>query len=525
MTNAQIEVSPLQFPSIQFSPDIFNFPVLGPATAPAYPQHKLFWDPGQSDGMDIDFSRNLEDPFNTDSRTTLDPFISVHDQSFASQASMPSSFLNFPLDEPLEVSTTVSSSHKQTTLSPTKGSSRDKSSRTTSTAAGVNPSLLFSSPGRSSEPLNGSMASSQILNEDALQPYAYQIQEAMREKSTGGASVIGKKRKPVDDSPAVKAALESLREDDANRSPPKRNKPDLMTTQSSHRLPQSSHAPLKLRRGTSSPTKGSTENTRRTAVSLTIDASGRARTEARTIIDDPKSPLEDDSALPDSQSDGSDSESSSGNSILAITTSQAPSFNLPITKTRQPKIGRFATNPRSHSQKSSSTSVYTSSSYTDGMSGVFDEGASVGASRPRAVSQKSRSGSRKTSRPIISPDVFNSHADKDEVSEAETVMGSEDHKGTAQYELKKVLRGRAKETPAGLVNHRDPKNGKKPKNHLQPAYGSNAAPTASHNQHTFSSILPTTVTDPDLVSPNGRAHENVRCVCLVPTNDGQMINW
>ena len=525
MTNGQLEASPLEFPSIQFSPDMFTFPVLGPATAPAYPQHKLFWDPSQSDGMDIDFSRNLEDPFNTDSRSTLDPFVSVHDQSFASQASMPSSFLNFPLDGPLEVSASVSSTHKQTNVVPAKGPSRDKASRTTSSAAGVNPSLLFSSPGHLSEPLNGSMASTQILDEDALQPYAYQIQEAIREKAAGGGGTIRKKRKPVDDSPAVKAALEALREDDANRSPPKRNKSDLVATQSSNRQPQSTRIPLKLRRGTSSPTKGSKENTRRTAVSLTIDASGRARTEARTIIDDPKSSHHDDSALPDSQSDGSDSESSSGNSILAITTSQAPSFNIPTSKTRQPKIGRFATNPKSHSQKSSSISIYTSSSYTDGMSEVANEGSSVGASRTRSVNQKSRSGSGKMSRPLKSPDVFNSHADKDEVSEAETVMSSEGHKGTAQYELKKLLRDRAKETPTVPVNPRDPKNGNKPKNHLQSAYGSNAAPTASHNQHTFSSISPTTVTDPDLASPDNHAHESVRCVCLVASNDGQMINW
>ena len=525
ITNAQLEASPLQFPSIQFSPDMFNFPVLGPATAPTYPQHKLFWDPGQGDGMDIDFSRNLEDPFNTDSRSTLDPFVSVHDQSFVSEASMSSSFLNFPLGGPLEVSAPISSTQKQTNLVPARGSLRDQSSRTTSSAAGVNPSLLFSSPGHSLEPLNEPTASSRILDEDALQPYAYQLQEAMREKAAGGASTIRKKRKPVDDSPAVKAALEALREDEANQSPPKRNKPDPIATQSSHRLPQSGHIPLKLRRGTSSPTKSSRENTRRTAVSLTIDASGRARTEARTIIDGPKPSFNDEGVLLDSQSDDSDSETSSENSTLAITTSQAPSFNLPATKSRQPKIGRFTTNPRSHSQKSSFTSVFTSSSYTDGMSGVFDESASVGVSRPRTVRQKSRSGSRKMSRPLISPDVFNDHTDENEVGEAETIMGSEDHKGTAQYELKKLLRGRTNETPAGLVSHRDPKAGKKSKNNLRPAYGSNAAPTASYNPPTTSSISPTTATDSDLSNPDSRAHEDVRCVCLVPGSDGQMIKW
>ncbi|KAL9108004.1 MAG: hypothetical protein Q9187_008354, partial [Circinaria calcarea] len=522
--NAQLEASPLQFSGIQFSPDVFSFPLLGPATAPAYPQHKLFWDPGQSNGMDIDFSRNLEDPFNTDSCSTLDPFISVHDQSFATQISMPSSFLNFPLDGPLDISATGSSSHKQPKLVPAKEPTKDKCSRTTSTAPGVNPSLLFSSSSHLSETLNGSMASTRMLDEDALQPYAYQIQEAKREKAAGGVSTIRKKRKPVDDSPAVKAALEALREDDANRSPPKRNKPDPVDTQSSHRLPQSSRVPLKLRRGSSSPTKGSKENARRTAVSLTIDASGRARTEARTIIDDQKSSFENDRAPLDFQSDGSDSETSSGNSTLAITTSQAPSFDFTASKVRQPKMGRFATNPKSHSQKSSSTSVYTSSSYTDGLSGLFDKNGSVGASRTLSVNQQSRPGSRKISRPLVSPDVFGNHVDKDEMSDAETVMGSEDHKGTAQHELKKLLKNRAKDTSIGVVHHRDPKNGKTSKSHPQPAYGSNFAPTVSHNQHLFSSISPATVIDPDLANLDRGAHESIRCVCLVPSHDEQMIN-
>lgn len=42
--------SPTMFPTLQFSPDIFATSPWGPATAPIYPQQRLFWDPNM--GMD-----------------------------------------------------------------------------------------------------------------------------------------------------------------------------------------------------------------------------------------------------------------------------------------------------------------------------------------------------------------------------------------------------------------------------------------------------------------------------------------
>lgn len=55
--------TPLQFSNVQFSPENFGFLGSGPASAPVYPQSRLFWDSNTSQqGMDID-TANMPDPF------------------------------------------------------------------------------------------------------------------------------------------------------------------------------------------------------------------------------------------------------------------------------------------------------------------------------------------------------------------------------------------------------------------------------------------------------------------------------
>ena len=45
------ETSPHLFPTLQFSPDLFQYPMSGPMTAPIVPQHRLFWDSNDDTAM------------------------------------------------------------------------------------------------------------------------------------------------------------------------------------------------------------------------------------------------------------------------------------------------------------------------------------------------------------------------------------------------------------------------------------------------------------------------------------------
>ena len=218
-STVQVETSPQQFPDLQLSPDIFDFNVVGPATAPILPQHKLFWDSKDDGGMSIDFSEDLINPFDRPNRPALDPFVSAHHALAAPNGTTTSFSMGFPKDDLMQTSmTTVTASFNQENHVSTSGANDSKLfDNTRQLARGVDPSLLFSSPGRSLNSGDGSARSSTMVDQESLQPYAYQMQEARRELASGAITKPKKKRKPDVDSPAVKAALRSLREGEADQ--------------------------------------------------------------------------------------------------------------------------------------------------------------------------------------------------------------------------------------------------------------------------------------------------------------------
>ena len=218
-STVQVETSPQQFPDLQLSPDIFDFNVVGPATAPILPQHKLFWDSKDDGGMSIDFSEDLINPFDRPNRPALDPFVSAHHALAAPNGTITSFSMGFPKDDLMQTSmTTVTASFNQENHVSTSGANDSKLfDNTRQLARGVDPSLLFSSPGRSLNSGDGSAHSSTMVDQESLQPYAYQMQEARRELASGAITKPKKKRKPDVDSPAVKAALRSLREGEADQ--------------------------------------------------------------------------------------------------------------------------------------------------------------------------------------------------------------------------------------------------------------------------------------------------------------------
>ena len=170
-TNKQVEESPsAHFPNLQFSPDGLAFPLsTGPATAPVYPQHKLFWDTEQSmDTMNLDFP--MDDNF-TDLglglQKQLEPFVSEHDQTTGSHFP-PSLAFNGIGTSTVNVASLAAPKHSmalnQTNVSPSTAIMTQGSSRGNFTGTVVNPSLLFSSP------RGAPSSSSQTVQDDSLRP-------------------------------------------------------------------------------------------------------------------------------------------------------------------------------------------------------------------------------------------------------------------------------------------------------------------------------------------------------------------
>jgi hypothetical protein len=268
---------------------------------------------------------------------------------------------------------------------------------------GVDPSLLFSSPTKAVEMAQSSetdarVTDARVLHEDILQPYAYQVQEARREKAHSGVVKQKRRRKPSVDSPAVKAALEKLRESDERRPGMQRSVTDSVVQKSFLRS-QSNGRSSPIKQFAGSISRPPSRSAQRTSIALTIDANGRARTETRTI---PEETLLTASLMDvDNGSDG-ESSSSEGNASDAMVTSFARSFNNPF--------------PNSHKTHRSSLAGISHSHHTSHASSRSNQSGSLGLLAGHEVAS---------------------------TSETET---SEDGDGSAQHELRKMRRDQRRST-------------------------------------------------------------------------------
>ena len=527
--NQLVEESPQPFPNLQFSPDGFGFPTSGPATAPAYPQHKLFWDPEQNDDtMNLDFP--MDDNFASFGvHKNLDPFVTNHDGGgIQFPTSPPFSLLGTKGED--EVPFTSSHRVEATNRSASSASMRRKPSR----GNGVDPSLLFSSPGRSVE---GSCMprSEQTIQDDNLLPYAHQLRDAQMELEMQMSRKQKRKRGPDTDSPAVTAALQTLREDQVGI---KRDiADDIITSTSAHR-PASrtsrhlveeelvgNRKVLSKQRSKSRLQDPESEipQHKRTSVTLMIDANGRAKTQTKYLTGDKRQ--SGNPAEPDSDAE---SESTSCSSADDLVTSQTNSFAYPKPKSmqKQPKLGRFSHTSRSHSQKSSYASTLGSANIVRTVSENTARPSSSGLFAPLESSRRP---------PRVS---FNDLGRNEAESEAETVIDSEDDKGDAQSALKKVLQSRQRKDSKRPQNSRSNNLSFEQRNAYPPSgapshpyyLADSFTPTRSGYNQSYNNISPTTITDPDLATPSSArsnlSSDSIRCLCHANDDDGQlMIQW
>ncbi|KAL8729381.1 MAG: hypothetical protein Q9166_004774 [cf. Caloplaca sp. 2 TL-2023] len=528
---SQIETSP-GFPSLQFSPEVFSFPNSGPATAPVFPQHKLFWDPQPThDAMNIDFSAN--DPFalGIGIDKNLDPFVTS--QEPATPPRLPTASFH-----------ALEGSHDDLTIFPVSAKvPAKKFAKSRISTSVVNPSMLFSSPSQSSELPN--IPSSQADKDINLQPYAHQVQDAEREIEQVGPRKSKRRKAPEKDSPAVIAAMEVLRDEVDDRPAVRRSFTDsvLPPFDPSHIKAALSNRPLRKteRRSPSrgpprrrlSLRKGAPQAQKQTTLTLTIDSTGKARTEKKVVKSDGGPPS--DSRM-DIDSVTEEDESSTSSEENDIATSHHQSFGFARQKPKKAKLTRFALDSsRTHSQKSSYASTFASSSTASGVKSInpqkrvmsnlsahFDDPSIL----PLPLSDDRASSSTLVSDRLDGRDAHHSDGD--------TTVASDDGKGDAQSELKKMKQRRDQSKTSQYEGSRPTTSRAfeypNPANPIQTfPYAMNSTPAYAMNDPF--NISPTTITDPDLATPNSARDSQVsgnctRCVCRGTESDGDlMILW
>ena len=498
-----VEESPQQISTMQFSPEVFgSFPMAGAATAPVYPQQKLFWDPNQdSNGMNIDFGTTdtFADSFGMGTSKHLESFPSNNDPMVMSQIVSTS----FDVDNMMELTlpATASAAHLTNYLSSAGLITNGSRSKLPNTA--VDPSLLFSSPNQAPEHPNMDVPH-QVMHNENLQPYAHQIREAQRERESSETRKPKRRRGPQTESPAVKAALETLRGEEEDRSQGSLKasssaKPFHGRTDSNRvafEEPESSsfiaHRSTSVRKTQSLRSHISSQPQPKRTVTLSIGPDGRAKTETQVVAG-----ATSESTM-EVESDSGDTESLSSDGDALVATSQPSSFTYPAKKGPLPRLGRFGSGSNAHSQKSSYASTQTS---------MIDP----------ALTSTSISGPLGESRGTE--------------SEVETVMDSDNERGDAQSELKKIVRNRAQRRTSEQLNRSASRREILENRNMYAgnAYVTQQAPTPAEDM--FNNISPTTITDPDLATPSSARDSTIsgsstRCVCHSTEADGEfMILW
>ena len=525
-TSPHVEESPTQFPSLLFSPEGPGFQMSGPATAPVYPQSKLFWDPNQSEdainAMNLDFS--MDDTFNSFGlglQKPQDTFVSDHDHTTGIQFPTTLAFSVSGTSTGVNIANLSAPKHSmalnQTNVSPntaimTQGSSRGKFAGTV-----VNPSLLFSSPGRPPQ-------SSSQVQDDTLKPYAHQLADAEIEKEMRSGRPKRKRGAELD-SPAVKAATQALRGAEEESSIDSADGAVAASFGGPVR-PKSRHCRKNSAYRRSPPNgednrRNLADSGKRTSVTLSIDANGRAQTQT-TIVDDPTKPRP---SRMDIDSDSTDSESSSSRSSAGMAFSQPSSFAYPVGRQKKAKSGRSHGIQSSHSHQSSYASTLGSASA--GMN-TNTRGIQVNTNLRRPSQPQVRFEDTTT---------FVGGALGGDESEAETIVDTDEDKGNAASALKKVVRQRSSQklgkasssaSRQSFADHRLPYNSQG--GPLQPYYSQ--TPSRLGYSDPQPNISPTTITDPDMATPStgGRSALSsasiTRCVCNVTDGDGQlMVQW
>ncbi|KAH8699163.1 PHD finger domain protein [Talaromyces proteolyticus] len=518
-----IGASPHLFPNLENSPDLFRFSTINQSTSPFFPQQKLFLDQDANDfshlstdpfgGANNDFStainaashpQSLDVPPLPTIHGSLDLSEFSHDPSFGMGTTTPADAALFPA--PFSTSPRVL------------------------IAKADDPSLFLSSPARRFGPPQA-VSEPRTAPRPSRQPYHHQTEEAKREQQRRTSQVdsrppsgsfSGDEGKDDDFTPRAQGFRPSL-----NRS----HTTTAITSLSSHSRQQSqlsfasSHtsssgvkkvppkgrvSPVKTMRQPLPRSNSSCLPTRSQSLILKIDKDGRAKTEFQapgsnqfTGLTDPISEMDIDGSATESESDSA--EFSDYPAVQSTNNSFAFS-GLSLTK---PQLSRTGSISRPNSKSS-----YASSSLSGRRSPWAD-------SRPKRP-QSAIIPSEWTNTPRRFSIPSNANFTRNSASTDSTLPDPDEDSGDAQHALRQVLQGRGRNTVGRYAGGRMPVS--QSMNHL---------PSSPPGMGRFdigsgdSTTSPTTLTDPDLGTPNSDRRTNpgngTRCVCKSMENGGHLM--
>ncbi|KAF2437908.1 hypothetical protein P171DRAFT_477817 [Karstenula rhodostoma CBS 690.94] len=487
--------TPLGYPSLQFSPDMVQFPSTGPMSAPALPHSRLFWDQShEASRMDVDMPL-ASDPFGPtphkiEGNMNWQTFHTPADNQMNPQAFQPLQGLQ---SSPGLMSSFATSNAGDVSIS--------RPASFVSTSGGVDPSMLFSfsSPGPASS-FNMSMPMPNKPAENR-QPYETQLRESMREREVARKSKGQHSRTSTNSSNASFEARPGLQRSNTD-SGFRKSRPSSMESRSSgsavaYNIPRRS-SPLKRSSGGSLM---AIPEVRRPRTRLIIDETGRARTETVPADEEEedrqetrKTPLDLRAQYPGLWNDEDDSYSEEEVTPQAITLSRNASFNMP-----QRRTSKHARNDSGEISRSNSFKIPRPASRPSSV--VFDK-ASFDTVRPvRRVTDNSH---RRFSM-MDFPSPF------DDPQEGADRLSS-DSPGDALGALKKAVAGRQKQRSAHNTLHAH--NQRWAQASADIAHGQ---PVSFDPFSNAFSVSPANTSDTALTTPStdrsSLSNDTTRCVC------------
>jgi hypothetical protein len=525
-----MQASPQLFPALQFSPDLFQPQFPGPASAPAYPQQRLFWDPNSANANGNTVTPVYQDPFGVSQNDFMPPFIPSPAMShgFENTNIIPDTAYDLPPSQPLQATVSASPYFGDATFpAPFTASPRPPP------PVAEDPSLFLSSPARRFGPPPQSFNSTKPVTRVELQPYHHQIEESKREEEIERAKKTKLQRfsGPLQSSHSLRRPASPNIE---GRPGLKRSLTDSGAGENTFHLRQQSQVsfaePVSVadgvtrrlsRGGRSSPLKRLSRTSwqsssdrpgsrHRTSLTFTIDKDGRAKTLVTTVPETVDSHMNSDDDSADSDAD------SLGVADFDIARSQNNTFAYPEDDPLHPPYAQPESEPRNHSKNSSYSSTMTSSNSTFHSSRTS---SNFGSARPRS-SRIDHTLMRTTQPQATQP--RHSLAKSNQIDRSFLDEDSEDERGDAQHALRAVLKDRPRSTSiqAGLI-----------KRQSGPPAEFHSSPPVQDNRYGVFNASPTTITDPDLATPSTdresyASNNSTRCVCNSPSPNGQyMIQW
>lgn len=495
-----LQQSPSLFPSLQLSPDMYAHQFSGPATAPIYPNQRLFWDPSNISFDDSALPQQYQDPFQ------FSP--AALSTSFASSTTVVPSFapqqaFMVPEEQPYDLPMLQRSPHYSQFQGPAFPAPFTTSPRIPPPPV-ENPSMFLSSPARrfgAADPVAHRFVQNPVPDRPA---YAHQIEESRREQEMKRVrrsdvkqpsitrSVMEALKRPV--SPIKKQGRPGLKRSSTHTGV--RSDRTLKLQTSNMVMGRNSPAPQDVSRqhqpGRSSPLKqvadpkarilASSQNARRGSLSLAIDENGVAK----TIVSGDGHEMDVDAFSGDEPGSFDDTD-------FQMLHSQANSLAF---------SGNGDVSPPEHGQ---SERLY-GHSKTSSNSTMVSDLANQSSWHSSASNTRSSDGHQARRKRPLGTGI-----------EMDILM-EDKPSGNAQHALRAIIQDRSRSTSAqGYHSHQ---------------HQLHSSPPLQQTQYAMYNASPTTITDPDLATPSTdreslASNMSTRCICNSSMLDGSvpMVQW